>query len=88
MLKPITKHSIIEKENKNPVAKPRATNITELARVTRNVFFRVVNNFIGCISKPNKNSKNIMPNSAMSVSKEGSEIYFRPKGPRMTPMKM
>jgi hypothetical protein len=65
-LNPITRLSVWLKPNRRPVEYSRRTNTTELASVTRKVLRKVDKSFFGCISKPSKNSKKIMPNLAMS----------------------
>jgi hypothetical protein len=48
--------------------------MSALARVTRKVFLSVDSNFAGCISRPSRNRRKIIPNSEMSVNRVGSQI--------------
>ena len=50
------------------------TKTDELASVTRKVLRRVEMSLLGCISRPRRNSRKMMPNSAISVRRLASEI--------------
>ena len=75
---PTTTASIVLKPNKDAMPKPTRANKLELASATNVAFLATATKACGCISRPSKNSKKIMPIWPLSSSSSISVTNAKP----------